>query len=628
MPKPTPKGCSDTPVEKKKKQDNECDQVITVPQLTGTCWFTSLLMSVFFSQYSRNMLLNKIDKENTDMTNELKAVLWDIMQRRHKSVYEMKDYAYMFFKVITPESILKRLYQYNSKVFNFNPDERSGYFNYTYLPKLLRFMGAKDLLLLDLDKWQPILTHSVVDKGLKITTIKKNQYRLEVNKYKVDTTLLDEYDYVIIYATDMPKGSEIYDDNFKIAETFEHRNKTYLLDSMLLTNFNSTVCKKGHDISGITCQEDRYVYNGWVRSTIDPSIPHDVPALRTLPCELMKYDWSQDIGDFCINPSACGLDTMKDKEGLKKQICFNFHKGDRVYIYVNKDRAARSQTPKSPKTPADFRYEEILEVMKNKTSNGIKVCPPGTVLNPKTNRCNKIKPAKECPPGTILNEKTKRCNKIKATKNVKKTDTAAAAEDTKMVKEKKKVVHKKQKQPPTSNDKLFFYSKSKHVAPGKGANEEVEDATIYAELAKVKDWRRVLSNFHVCPFKYDGYTYNTIEHAFQAKKIALVNPQKALKFTVESGDALGQGDGDAARKNRKAEVLDAKTLTTWNAMKDKVMYDASVAKYNACSESAAVLLATQNAQLWHIVSRSKDHDHFTHLEAIRHELGQKKNLKK
>jgi ribA/ribD-fused uncharacterized protein len=209
-----------------------------------------------------------------------------------------------------------------------------------------------------------------------------------------------------------------------------------------------------------------------------------------------------------------------------------------------------------------------------------------------------------------------------------KPDTAAAVADTMVVQEKKKVVHKKQKQPQTSNDKLFFYSKSKHIAPGKGANEEVEDATIYADLAKVKDWRRVLSNFHVCPFKYDGHTYNTIEHAFQAKKIALVNPQKALKFTVESGDALGQGDGDAARKNRKAEVLDTKTLATWNAMKSKVMYDASLAKYKACPEAAAVLLATQNAQLWHIVSRSKDHDHFTHLETIRHELGQKKNLKK
>jgi hypothetical protein len=63
-----------------------------------------------------------------------------------------------------------------------------------------------------------------------------------------------------------------------------------------------------------------------------------------------------------------------------------------------------------------------------------KVCPPGKELNPKTNRCNKIKvtkskrkpkeqdkPAKVCPPGKELNPKTNRC--IKVTKSKKKPKT-------------------------------------------------------------------------------------------------------------------------------------------------------------------------------------------------------------
>jgi len=64
-----------------------------------------------------------------------------------------------------------------------------------------------------------------------------------------------------------------------------------------------------------------------------------------------------------------------------------------------------------------------------------KICPEGTVLNPKTNRCNKIKVHKEpkvkvpkepkvkvpkiCPEGTVLNPKTNRCNKIKVHKEPK-----------------------------------------------------------------------------------------------------------------------------------------------------------------------------------------------------------------
>jgi len=48
-------------------------------------------------------------------------------------------------------------------------------------------------------------------------------------------------------------------------------------------------------------------------------------------------------------------------------------------------------------------------------------CPPGKVLNPKTNRCVKIKTQKitslkKYPPGKELNPKTNRCIKIKTQK--------------------------------------------------------------------------------------------------------------------------------------------------------------------------------------------------------------------
>lgn len=59
----------------------------------------------------------------------------------------------------------------------------------------------------------------------------------------------------------------------------------------------------------------------------------------------------------------------------------------------------------------------------------------------------------------------------------------------------------------TKTDKLFFYSKSAKVAPGKGANEQVVDASLYDPLGK--DFRQVLSNLHVAPFIFEGYTYNT-----------------------------------------------------------------------------------------------------------------------
>jgi ribA/ribD-fused uncharacterized protein len=167
-----------------------------------------------------------------------------------------------------------------------------------------------------------------------------------------------------------------------------------------------------------------------------------------------------------------------------------------------------------------------------------------------------------------------------------------------------------------NEDKLYFYLKSRDVAPGKGANELVQDNTIYEDLKKIKDWRKLLSNFHQYPFVYEGYTYNTIEHVFQAKKIELVDKEKALWFTLESGHEIGQGNGDVARKHRKLVKLSDDLLREWGKKKDQVMYESALEKYKECEEARMVLKATNQAQLWHIVSRSTP-VRFEHLEVIR-----------
>jgi ribA/ribD-fused uncharacterized protein len=165
-------------------------------------------------------------------------------------------------------------------------------------------------------------------------------------------------------------------------------------------------------------------------------------------------------------------------------------------------------------------------------------------------------------------------------------------------------------------DKLFFYSKSKNVAVGKGVNEIVKDSTIYEELNKIKDWRKILSNFHMYPFQYEGFTYNTIEHVFQAKKIEIADKDKAYLFTIESGNDIGKGNGEIARKNRKLVKLTKEQLQIWNDIKENVMCEAAIEKYKVCKQGRDVLKATQKAELWHILSRSKP-VRFQHLEFIR-----------
>ena len=57
------------------------------------------------------------------------------------------------------------------------------------------------------------------------------------------------------------------------------------------------------------------------------------------------------------------------------------------------------------------------------------------------------------------------------------------------------------------NDQLFYFSRSSDKKVGDGANENISNYSEYKELNAIKHWRRILSNFYVCGFVYNGKTY-------------------------------------------------------------------------------------------------------------------------
>ena len=169
-------------------------------------------------------------------------------------------------------------------------------------------------------------------------------------------------------------------------------------------------------------------------------------------------------------------------------------------------------------------------------------------------------------------------------------------------------------------DRLYFYSGSADRPPGQGVHEHVADPGAYAALAAVKDWRKMLSNFWVADFALDGQTYRTVEHCFQAAKIALASPELARTFALESGSALSRGDGGAARKQRKMVLLDGAHLASWERQKHDVMRRAMRAKFSRHDDLKKILLATLPAELWHGTGRGQPPDRIFDLEQIRAEL--------
>jgi predicted NAD-dependent protein-ADP-ribosyltransferase YbiA (DUF1768 family) len=165
------------------------------------------------------------------------------------------------------------------------------------------------------------------------------------------------------------------------------------------------------------------------------------------------------------------------------------------------------------------------------------------------------------------------------------------------------------------SDTFYFFSRSKNEPPGKGAKER-GDPTRYLSLADLGEWRKTLSNFHVAPFFWHGYMWNSIEHAFQSEKIGLQDKDKAYHFTIESGHFIGKGDGLTAQRHRKYVTLSQENINLWSTTSPVVMRSIATAKYAQCSHAAAVLEATGDAELWHIVPRGRA-QRFVHLESIR-----------
>ena len=171
---------------------------------------------------------------------------------------------------------------------------------------------------------------------------------------------------------------------------------------------------------------------------------------------------------------------------------------------------------------------------------------------------------------------------------------------TTAVKPKKATIRNKSSSPPPADGqtRFVFCSRSADAKPGKDVYEYMNPSmpmNLYEPLSKERDWRKVLSNFDSCPFQFEGKTYNTIEHVFQSKKIAIADPVQAEKFTVESGDPIGQGDGKVAQGKRKMVKLTPEQMEQWDRMKRDVMEEAARQKFAQCPHAMRILALTKGA---------------------------------
>ena len=435
-----------------------CKRLVYWGQFGPTCWFNALLMVMLYSQHSRERVMSasKSWDENIKIYKIFKHILKYKFIKSKKPEKDIK-----FFERIKPEKILQLLHEYKSNKFIFNPKKhnRSGFSPDLYIKRFYKLLNVNCMLITRFD-------NNTVAYGKKnhvkpeTITIKNNtsSYYTKVKSADyVQRKLKTIPDIITVECDDSRDLRSLYGGSYKnyifkdvqlasMNDIIIFNNTQYVLDSVILSNWNDSIVSRSHAIAGITCNNERYVYNGWTRYTKDPTMPQiqnvntNAKAYLKVPCELMKFQWNvKRHHDFCINLSKCNLDIPN-----KRDMCFSFNKGKRLLVYVKKpsydinmnilqtpeymsfDRTPMNCPDGKVFNPKTGRCNKIkIPILKIKSPKSPKKCPDGKVLNPKTGRCIKaipgfvkptfsLNPIKKCPPGKMLNPRTGRCIKVKA----------------------------------------------------------------------------------------------------------------------------------------------------------------------------------------------------------------------
>jgi len=273
--------------------DDECTKRFTIfqPKNESTCWFNSLIMSVLFSDGMRNLVKQK---QPSDKSSPLSDFLKDMLTKTND---ELKTPYYFSNnpKSNVIASLIKLLPQTcKMKIL----DDGTSFFG-SYISPLLNYLGITHEIM--------FMTH--------LQTTKCDVFMDPKTKQAPDVLVLfvssrdvmkrsSQYHYL---STSMNGNCEYKNIKVNDDKRISYMDCNYNIDSAII----ESVTKSPHVISGLTCNEKRYIYNGWPSIVIE----NGKQVMQEQSCPLIKFNWlNNNVGDneFAVGSKNCEVFSKKE----------------------------------------------------------------------------------------------------------------------------------------------------------------------------------------------------------------------------------------------------------------------------------------------------------------------------
>ena len=353
---------------------DKCLNLSVIPQFGGTCWLNAILTIALYSQYTRKVVLKQAKK--WDKKNKFLMIIKSILVKYYNEPKEVQN----FFNKIKPEIILfKMLKTFNDyDIINnikeqLKKDKNQFAWFENYIIMFFKYLNINCLDIiysngkyilnfdneLNLNPVNGIINHSlknpyedpkVADKRVYKSTkkiLEKIPDIIVVSHNQLNAIV--DYTYMKEFNAHKSNSKVFYPETYKCkikgVDTYEDviyvNGHKYKLDAVTLVNYDANI-NSTHVIAGITCNKNRYVYNGWQSNSTDPVFQAAIlKGNDSTPCSLMPFNWDlKKDNDFCLNLQACQLDFF-NKFNKKPQLCFSFgtsnNFGRRLLVYVRAD---------------------------------------------------------------------------------------------------------------------------------------------------------------------------------------------------------------------------------------------------------------------------------------------------